>query len=142
MLFFGGMLVDPGYGLQEDNGEPLYFHIANVGAEPLVLRPGTDAVASIAFLEVNAPPSEELRDPEKFGVVAPKKAKDELFGWDSKNEPTGALALVEDQRELGDRLSRLEATLGHVVMLGVVVLAVTLLAAITSALLSFDASSR
>jgi deoxycytidine triphosphate deaminase len=55
VLILAGMIVDPGYGLNEDkaaDGERLHFWIANVGERALTIRPGRDHIASIQFFPV------------------------------------------------------------------------------------------
>jgi deoxycytidine triphosphate deaminase len=144
ILFFGGMLVDPGFGLRKEGErwvrfpEPLSFYLANVGSGPLQLRPGGQRVASIAFLEVtNARTVQEFDS--RFETTTARKVRAELF--DPKCEdPPPSLGLVRDISELDHRVDKFEASTFHVVVFGVIVLAVTLFAAIVSLVVSEPAA--
>lgn len=137
VLFFGGNLVDPGYGWDEDGlprgGEPLSFTIANVGASTFELRPGEDEIASLALLEVTHPPSPALLR-GRFFNSRPTQTRGEMLG-DSTSPPAGPLGLLEDVPELSERMNRIEVKVEQVVIFGVIVLAATLVAAVTTAIL-------
>ncbi len=137
-LFFGGMLVDPGYG-HEKGGEPLSFHIANLGNSPIELRPGKDEIASIAFFEISDPVDRQTLHSE-FQVSGPGRAREELMQV-KKDKPVDALALVEDLGRIRARVDRLAASVKQVVLFGVIVLAATLLAAVTTAIFSVGPES-
>ena len=56
VMILTGLVVDPGYGGEVKDetwstgpGGRLHFLLANVGSEPVEIRPGADSVASIAF---------------------------------------------------------------------------------------------
>jgi deoxycytidine triphosphate deaminase len=145
ILFFGGMLVDPGYGFQgtdEGPGEPLSFNIANVGNTPLELRPGKDEIASIAFFEVTEP-LKPVKLRSEFPVTNPEKIRSELFHANAgKTErPTGTLGVIEDVRQMRADVDKLKASVNQVVLFGVVVLAATLFAAVVAAILGFASSN-
>lgn len=141
VLFFGGMLVDPGFGLPQ-GGEPLSFYIANLGAQPIVLRPGRDTIASIAFFGVEDPPGEEeLKDPERLGIFAPEEARKALFDPREKERRPSALGQVESFSDVVDRVDKAKASVDQVVMLGIIVLVTALLGAITAALFEIEPAS-
>jgi deoxycytidine triphosphate deaminase len=137
VLFFGGMLVDPGYGMHGEGeaagtpGQPLSFNIANVSDAPLEVRPGEDTIASIAFIRIDNPVGEkELRD--RFPKDKAIEAREELFADKKSRRPTRALGIVEDLGQVRAELDRLQASVNQVVLLVVVILAVTLCAAVTA----------
>lgn len=144
ILLFGGLLIDPGFGYRYENGElarrpePLSFFLANFGTDPVQLSPGRQRVASIAFLEVTNP-----RSPAEFGprfeARTAREALAEHFA-PRREDPPKTLGLVRDIRELDHRVDRFEASTFHVVVFGVIVLAVTLFAAIVSLVVSEPAT--
>lgn len=141
VLFFGGMLVDPGFGLPQ-NGEPLSFYIANLGTRAIELRPGEDTIAAIAFFTVDNPAEElDLLEEKKFGIFAPQRAREALFDQKEPERPPAALGQVESVSEVIERIDKVEASVSQVVMLGIVVLIAALLGAITAALFAIKPSS-
>jgi len=143
IFFFGGMLVDPGFGrgpdgtVDEDDPMPLSFYLANVGDNSLELRPGHDRIASIAFLPVEAHSDSPRRHrhwsthPDSASPAdALRLARDEIF--DSNEPPSRVLGLVAEVTEVGKSLDKLEASVNQVVLFGVILLATTLVAVITS----------
>jgi deoxycytidine triphosphate deaminase len=140
ILFFGGMLVDPGYGVpaydsDEPFGQPLTFSIANVGSSSLELRPGEDKIASLAFLEVAAPlTNREIR--EGFVRSSLVKARVERFDDGHGDQPLRPLGLVENLSQIQVEVEKLKASVNQVVLFGVIVLAVTLVAALTTTIFS------
>ncbi|HET7121797.1 MAG TPA: hypothetical protein VFI17_11200 [Solirubrobacterales bacterium] len=142
ILFFGGLLVDPGYGrddeIGEAAGEPLSFHIANVGRNSLALRPG-DPIASLAFLTIKNAEGNGVTPGDKKAERSRKKPielREELFAG-KREKPSGALGLVEDLRQIQKQVDKLQAAVKTVVLFGVVVLAATLFAAVIAAVFSF-----
>lgn len=140
VLLFGGMLVDPGFGFYIDEDqwirqpEPLSFYLANLGSDPLQLRPGQQRVASMAFMEISDPRSLDEFEP-RFEAVTARNLRSELF--DSEHEdPPRTLGLVRGISELDHRVDKFEASTFHVVVFGVIVLAITLFAAIVSLVVS------
>lgn len=150
MLFFGGMLVDPGYGLKpgerpsHSGGEPLTFTIGNVGNKTIELRPGEDRVASIAFLSLREPiPLEELRN--RFLVTKPATTRREYMQTVKRRKrPPQPLGFVQELKELRSEVDKVKASVEQVILFGVIVLAATLCAAVTTAVIAIsgdDASS-
>jgi deoxycytidine triphosphate deaminase len=142
ILFFGGMLVDPGFGWRrEDNGdwipdhEPLSFHLANLGSEPFQIHPGKDTIASIAFFEVSNP-RKKKNFKKVFETPQARRVRKDLFDSADHDPPDQALGLVEDLSQLRSRVEKFEASTQQVVLFGVIVLAVTLFAAIVSLVVS------
>lgn len=138
ILFFGGMLVDPGWGKNARQGQPLSFNIANVGRFPLELRPGQDAIASVAFLDLRDPQPES---PVDATTDRPIELREELLS-EKKKRPIAALGLVEDLGQIREQVDRMQASLKTVVLFGVVVVAATLFAAIIAAILTISDQSN
>jgi deoxycytidine triphosphate deaminase len=141
IFFFGGMLVDPGFGRdlvdgeERENAIPLSFYLANVGADTIQLRPGEERIASIAFLHVN-PPSEQSRphyriDPtDRRPGVRFKRELDQLF--ESDEAPGRVLGQVGEVSELSREVDKLKTSVNQVVLFGVILLATTLVAVVSS----------
>jgi deoxycytidine triphosphate deaminase len=146
ILFFGGMLIDPGFGGRiEGEGwvrdpEPLSFYLANVGSKPYSLHPGRDRIASIAFQEVKRP-HKAHKFPERLRADTARNVRAELFDPKIDRPTDQALGLVEDIREMRQRVDKFEASTKQVVTFGVIVLAVTLFAALVSLLASSGAEN-
>jgi deoxycytidine triphosphate deaminase len=133
MLFFGGMVIDPGWGTKgRPKGQPLSFNVANVGREILELRPGKDAIASLAFMQLDEP-ADRIDDSFDHAI----RLREEMFRSD-KRKPSGALGLVEDLGQIREEVDRMQGKVDTVVLFGVVVLAATLFAAVIAAILSFS----
>ncbi|HVO53094.1 MAG TPA: hypothetical protein VMT37_01635 [Solirubrobacterales bacterium] len=136
VLFFGGMMVDPGYGLdckdEDGEGQPLSFYIGNISSRPIVLKPETEVIASIAFFEI-ADPLKAKKDPFS-PAKGPMEARKEVLDPAKGHQPPIALGLVQDLGEVPSRLDGLESMVKQVVLLGVVVLVAALLGAITAAI--------
>lgn len=149
IFFFGGMLVDPGYG-RDRNGEvgsrdpmPLTFYLANVGASSLQLKPGKDRIASISFLSVEGStvsPAQLARGSADPDTMSPsdrmREEREEIFL--SKELPGKALGLVGEITDIGKSLDKLEASVNQVVLFGVILLATTLVAITTTLALDGD----
>jgi len=132
LFFFGGMLVDPGWGTSSQNssGEPLSFTIANLGRQPIELRPGEDVIASLAFMKVKgAPPHTH----ESEVIDKPILFREELFRKGNE-KPCSALGLVEELGSVRTEVNRLKDSQNNVILLVVVVLAASLFAAIVAAI--------
>lgn len=141
ILFFGGMLVDPGFGgVVNDNGwckapEPLSFYMANVGSQPYAMHPRQDHIASIAFVEVTGPYMASEFE-KRLETSTARDVRAELFAEASDAPPDKALGLVEDVRDMRQIVDKFEASTKQIVQFGVIVLAITLFAAIVSILVS------
>jgi deoxycytidine triphosphate deaminase len=135
LFFFGGMLVDPGWGIRQGYplGEPLSFTIANLGRQPIELRPGEDAIASLAFMKVKGGAMHPV-EPEV--TEAPIRLREELFAEKTpRRQPCSPLGLVEDLGEVRENVDRLKSSLDQVLLLVVVVLAASLFAGIVAAII-------
>lgn len=144
IFFFGGMLVDPGWGAKHGTGEPLSFNIANLGRLPLEIRPGEDFIASLAFLEVEKESHRRRRrrrSPALEGDPTEKaiRVREELFS--SKGMTPSALGLVEDLGDIRKEVDQLQASVNQVVLFGVIVLAATLFAGLIAAILGSSGNS-
>jgi hypothetical protein len=145
LLFFGGMIVDPGYGRgdgctsEEAPGERLILTIANVGNRTIELRPGEDFIASIAFLELE----EKVSKASLNNYFVARPALDlgiEKSAADGYERPFRPLGFVEELEDVKLRLDKVHASTTQVVLFGVIVLSVTLCAAIVGA--TFEASGH
>jgi hypothetical protein len=149
IFFFGGMLVDPGFGCGRDGKVgpkdplPLTFYLANVGASSIQLKPGEDHIASISFLPVEGsavPPTPRYLRPTDPKAKSPsdrmREEREEIFL--SKEPPGRALGLVSEVTEIGKSLDKLEASVNQVVLFGVILLATTLVAIMTTLALDKD----
>jgi deoxycytidine triphosphate deaminase len=143
LLFFGGMIVDPGYGHRVNHstgdivGEPLLITVANVGDRPIELRPGEDAIASLAFLKLERPVPKSRLDDYKIAKPA-RDLEDELGEGSTSWRHARPLAFVEELEKMELEVDKVRASTDRVVLFGVIVLSVTLCAAVISALFSVD----
>ena len=138
LLFFGGMIVDPGYGWrghdenEPPDGEPLFITIANLGSRPIELRPGRDPIASIAFLTLEESVSEE--ELTNYRVVRPAVIRERELpagaSWTPSSRPLG---FVEELDQVKVNLDKVSTSTNQVVLFGVIVLSVTLCAAVVGA---------
>jgi hypothetical protein len=138
LLFFGGMIVDPGYGLRTDAsnevaGEPLFITIANVSDKAIEMRPGKDFIASIAFLALEERPTGEAK--KAYSIARPALDREEEI---RDGMPFRPLGFVEELEKVKVELDKVSASTTQVVLFGVVVLSVTLTAAIISATFTAD----
>jgi deoxycytidine triphosphate deaminase len=100
ILFFGGMLIDPGFGgFVEGNEhwhpkpEPLSFYLANVGSQAYPLHPGTDRIASIAFIPLEGERA-KTTFPKRLETTTAEKVRTELFSLSIEEVLVGVLALA------------------------------------------------
>jgi deoxycytidine triphosphate deaminase len=107
-----GLLVDPGYGWLEREGElrpigaPLHFFLTNIGAKPIAIRLGEagDGVLSLQFLEVQPPK-------ERKEVTPPRDAAATQALWAFKNIEAIKAAAAEERARSDRRISDLQAEL-------------------------------
>jgi deoxycytidine triphosphate deaminase len=154
IFFFGGMLVDPGFGrrlvdqdgsmgpLEVADATPLSFYLANVGAETLQLRPGEDRIASIAFVLVNsvsgrAPSTDRIDPSDRPPAERFRRELAQIF--DEKGAP-GVLGLVGEVTELSREVDKVKASVDQVVLFGVILLAVTMLTTLSTLVAGSDQS--
>ncbi len=152
VLFFGGMVVDPGYGLSTEDrdmanakGQPLTFTIGNVGNKPIELRPGVDAVASIVFHTLTQAIREnDLLDRDKYLITQPAKNRSEYMGNKKKKlrKLPAPLGFVQELSEVRKEVDRARASTEQVVLFGVIVLAVALCASLVGAMLVVSAETE
>jgi deoxycytidine triphosphate deaminase len=141
VLFFGGMIVDPGYGLlegesySESEGEPLTFSIANVGSRSIELRPLQDQVASLAFLSVIKPLT--YKDLEAFHNPRPRERREQMT-HNPEAKPTRPLGFVEELSLVRSEVDKASTSVKQVVLFGVIVLAVTMCAAVATSVLALS----
>jgi deoxycytidine triphosphate deaminase len=139
ILVLTGMIVDPGYGSDLNEGRRLHFVIANVGQEPLPIHPGTDRIASIQFLPV-------LAGKDKTPSSAHRLAKspsliDDLF---IEHELPLGLSFFESQARLERHVDQLDTKidesvrgLGQVVLFGYFLLATVIAGVVLTFLLGW-----
>jgi deoxycytidine triphosphate deaminase len=125
LTLLSGLLVDPGYGVDEttddEHGCRLFLHVANAGTQPILLTPGEDAIARIQFLPVVGGRWEHR-----------KRARASRWG----EQQQASLGFLTEMKELKERVKTTSARSEQVVLFGVIVLAVALIGAIFSTILS------
>ncbi|HXN39816.1 MAG TPA: hypothetical protein VN892_17410 [Solirubrobacteraceae bacterium] len=125
LTLLSGLLVDPGYGVEEladdEHGCRLFLHIANASKRPILLKPGEDAIARIQFLPVVGGRWEHRK---------PARAS----RWSEQQQ--ASLGFLTEMKELKERVERTSARSEEVVLFGVVVLAIALIGATFSTILS------
>ncbi len=134
VLSLTGLIVDPGYSLGGSGDGRLHFRLANLGKRPLLLEPGKTKIASIEFVRLTAPTSQD-----------PGKSFDDI--WDRVDEFQEGLGFLEDLRTLDERVTSLDAEVGRqgrainlVVGAVLFVVATTLLGVLVTGLLTLGAS--
>lgn len=102
LMLLSGLLIDPGYGSGENPdhqfGCRLYLHVANIGRDQIVIKPGEESIARIQFLNVlgdqrgeNGVKASQWADQEKASLgflTELKVVKDELKVLKDKVEST------------------------------------------------------
>jgi hypothetical protein len=125
LTLLSGLLVDPGYGSDEtaddERGCRLFLHVANAGREPILLKPGEDAIARIQFLPV-------------VGGKWDRRKKARASRWSEQQQ--ASLGFLTEMKQLKERVETTGARSELVVLFGVVVLAVALIGAAFSTILS------
>jgi deoxycytidine triphosphate deaminase len=125
LMLLSGLLVDPGYGSDETvDSEPgcrLYLHVANIGKDPVTIRPGEDRIARLQFLRV-------------YGGRHQSRPKIEASEWNSQEQPS--LGFLTELRELKEKVESTNSQVQNVVMLGFVVLGVTLFGVVVATVLA------
>jgi deoxycytidine triphosphate deaminase len=123
LMLLSGMLIDPGYGAKpgERRGCCLYLHVANIGREPIALRPGVDQIARIQFLHVD-------------GAQSPDRGEIEHSLWHDQQQ--ASLGFLTDLKQLKEDVERSDSRSGQVVLFGFVVLAAALIGAAFSTILA------
>jgi hypothetical protein len=151
LLILTGMALDPGYGRELDsNGvwvpmrdQRLHFVVANVGARPISLKPGTER---IAFLQLFAIDEVVPRETPSLGWSA---LTESLFkSPDGETMLPGGLAYFRNVQELKVRVEdmerkvqettsmvdKIEKASNYVVVFGVFLVAVTIFGLVLNAL--------
>lgn len=156
LLVMGGLLVDPGYGLElredgtwaPDHGERLHFQLANIGAEQLTILPERDKIAGMQFLNLDG--DAIGRDQEEKDLYVPSSADllETMFDRGDE-EPVAPLAffprtrhlevevegLKQESDELGIKLESTRRSTDQLVVFGMFLLAITLFTVATAALI-------
>jgi deoxycytidine triphosphate deaminase len=130
LTLLSGLLVDPGYGVDEtaddEGGCRLFLHVANAGSAPILLKPGEDAIARIQFLPV-------------IGGKWEQRKLARASRWSEQQQ--ASLGFLTEMKELKERVETTSARSEQIVLFGVVVLAVALIGASFSAILSIVTNS-
>ncbi len=130
LLLLSGGLVDPGYGHEKrapkQAGDRLYLHVANIGKQAIEIRPESDPIARIQFLTVCGP----IKVPRK--TIPPSS-------WSDQKRPS--LGFLSELKELKENVERSDVRSKAVVQFGVVVVAIALIGASFSAILSIVTNS-
>ncbi len=122
LLLLSGVLIDPGYGAaigESDEGDRrLRFFVANLGSDPIVLHPGSTAIAAVQFLAVAG------------GIVG------RLSTPTPRQVPTAGLGFVErlqrlrnDYGTLSRQVDRTRDLLRNLIVLGYFVLGTAVISA-------------
>jgi deoxycytidine triphosphate deaminase len=131
LTLLSGMIVDPGYGLDEraddEQGCRLFLHVANTGKDPIILGPGTERIARVQFLPLS-------------GRKWDKRPKIKASRWEEQQQ--ASLGFLADLKVLKDKVERTDTRSGQIVLFGFVVLAVALIGACFSSILSIAADTR
>jgi deoxycytidine triphosphate deaminase len=131
LTLLSGMLVDPGYGLEEraddELGCRLFMHVANMGRKAIALRPDKDKIARIQFLTVVGDKWKERNTPR-------------ASRWSEQQQ--ASLGFLADLKQLKDDVERSDNRSRQVVLFGTVVLAIALIGATLSAILSIATNSQ
>ncbi|HEY2536392.1 MAG TPA: hypothetical protein VGI24_05345 [Solirubrobacteraceae bacterium] len=124
LMLLSGLLIDPGYGSDEivgkDHGCRLYLHVANIGKEPIVIRPA-DRIARVQFLRV-------------WGGRSPSRRPIRASRWKSQEQPS--LGFLTELKDLKEKVESTSTQVQSVVMLGYVVLGVTLIGVVVASVLA------
>lgn len=139
VFVLGGFFVDPGYGHGSED-ERLHFLLANMSHDDVVLKPGSERIASIQFSNVADPmPPGDL-------VVSPTPVLDQEFFHEPYRK---GLMLVEDLerglREIDSfkrELEIVERATRDVVVFGAYLFMVTILAASIAIILAMIDGSQ
>jgi len=146
ILTLTGLLVDPGFGLRyadafwtAKDDERLHFVLANVGPDTIVLKPGTEKIASIQFLHVSG-------NPVQKDVPSTEDMEREFF--DDTTDPKLGLSFFRDMTSLRSNFAEFESRFAtvengskQIVMFGVYLLTASIFVAAFVALLSMVASN-
>jgi hypothetical protein len=100
-------------------GSPLFLHVANIGRDPIHLKPGIDTIARIQFLDLGA--AEE-----------PSKALHSHW----RDQRLASLGFLSDLKRLKEEVERNDVRSKDIMLFGVFVLAVALIGAELTTLLS------
>jgi deoxycytidine triphosphate deaminase len=131
LSLLSGLFIDPGYGADEraddEAGCRLFLHVANTGRDSILLQPGSDAIARVQFLRLRGG-TWEGRKPARASR------------WSEQRQ--ASLGFLTDMKELKERVETTSARSEQVVLLGVVVLAVALIGAAFSTILSIVTNQK
>jgi len=131
LTLLSGLLIDPGYGLEErtddERGCRIYLHVANTGKDPILLRPGKDQIARVQFLRV-------------LGDVWEKRRSPRPSRWNEQQQ--ASLGFLTELKQLKEDIERSENRSQNVVLFGVVVVAIALIGAAFSTILSIVTNSQ
>ncbi len=131
LTLLSGLLIDPGYGLDEqtddEDGCRLYLHVANTGKDPILLHPGEDQIARVQFLRV-------------FGDVWDKRIPPRPSRWSEQQQ--ASLGFLTELKQLKEDVERSENRSQNIVLFGVVVVAIALIGAAFSTILSIVTNSQ
>jgi len=157
VLVLGGLLVDPGYGLElrgdgrwwtRERGQRLHFQLANVGDEEFKIFPSKTSVAAIQFLTLDGYVRTEEDSPASVRVPNSDDLLDALF-VQGDEEPLSPLAFFPRMADLrGDldgardqiekqkiKLDSTKRSTDQLVVFGVFLLTITLFTVACAALI-------
>jgi deoxycytidine triphosphate deaminase len=138
LALLSGALIDPGYGLSADespNGSRLFLHVANLGKDPIVVRPGREKLARVQFLRLATPPSPEYFETERARWHGHKPES----RWEDQR--LASLGFFSEMKRLREEVERNVTRSRDIVLFGLVVLAVALIGAELTALLTLASNT-
>lgn len=131
LSLLSGLLIDPGYGTGEhpddERGCRLFLHVANTGKDAILLQPGEDQIARVQFLRVVGDKWQDR--------VTPRSSR-----WSEQQQ--ASLGLLTELKQLKESVEQSEARSQQVVLFGIVVVAIALIGASFSSILSVVTNSR
>ncbi len=133
LFLLSGTLIDPCYGTSRPrSGRPLHFFLANLGCEPIVLKPERDAVAAVQFLVV-------------AGQVEDEKAQDPAGSLTANEATLGFIenlqGLQRGHRELESEFKRTRDLTRGLIVLGYFVLGTAVISAALATIFSITADT-
>lgn len=131
LSLLSGLLIDPGYGLDEfaDDrlGCRLFLHVANTSRSRIVLVPGVDVIARVQFLPI-------------VGPRWSKRKSAKASRWSEQKR--ASLGFFTEMRELKQEVEETSTRSRQIVLFGVVVVAIALVGAAFSSILSIATNSN
>jgi deoxycytidine triphosphate deaminase len=131
LSLLSGLLVDPGYGLDEladdELGCRLFMHVANTGKKTIALHPGKDKIARIQFLPVVG----ERWDQRRVARAS---------RWSEQQQ--ASLGFLSDLKRLKDSTESNRDLITYVIAGGIFVLLMTMISVALAVILSLSSDGK